>query len=427
MIRTAGPSGPETVRPGLTRIHLALERSGHPEEGFRTLHVAGTNGKGSTASMAEAVLRRIAGRPVGLYTSPHLVSPEERIRVDGGKITGRALRSGFRTAETLGSGDDPLTYFEKMTWVACDWFRRKKVPIVVMETGLGGRWDATTACRPAVSVITTVGYDHQEWLGKTLGRIAAEKAGILKQGIPVVAGRLRPSARAVVRRRARELRCPAWELGRDFDWRERRDGSFDVSLPGIRLERVRLALRGRFQRDNAAVALAAAWRWAGDEGIPPDTFAREAPGALAGIRLPGRFTRLPLRGNARCWVDGGHNPDAAQALAREITASPPWGRGVRAVALWSMLSDKDASGYLRAISPCVDGVVTYPLSHERGADASVLARLCRRTGIPCRTARNFPEGWREAREWAGKRGVVLVCGSLVAVGDAYRHRVGSIP
>ncbi len=427
MIRSAGPSGPEIVRPGLTRIHLALERSGHPEEGFRTLHVAGTNGKGSTASMAEAVLRRIAGRPVGLYTSPHLVSPEERIRVDGRKIPERALRSGFLAAERLGGADDPLTYFEKMTWTACDWFRRKKVPIVVMETGLGGRWDATTACRPAVSVLTTVGYDHLEWLGKTLGKIAAEKAGILKQGVPLVAGRLRPSARAVVRRRARALHCPAWELGKDFDWRERRDGAFDVSLPGIRLEALRLGSRGRFQRDNAAVALAAAWRWAGDEGIPKETFARAAAGALAGIRLPGRFTPLPLRRNARCWVDGGHNPEAAQAIAREISAFPPWGRGARVVALWSMLSDKDAAGYLRAISPCVEGVVTYPLAHERGSDASALARLCRGKGIPCRAAGNFSEGFREARGWAGKRGVVLVCGSLVAAGDAYRHRVGSVP
>ena len=428
MIRPAGPSGPENIRPGLSRILRALERSGHPEEGFRTLHIAGTNGKGSTAAMAEAVLRPIAGGPVGLYTSPHLVAPEERIRIDGEKIPEHALAKGFRTAEEFGDAEDPLTYFEKMTWAACDWFRRRKVPVVVMETGLGGRWDATTACRSAVSVITTVGYDHRDWLGDTLGEIAAEKAGILKRGVPLVTGRLRPSAREVVRRRARRLGCPAWELGREFEWRAGRDGSVGVSLPGgIRLEGLRVAMDGRFQKDNAAVALAATWRWAGDRGIPAGVWSRAAARGISTVRLPGRLAKLPLRRNARCWVDGGHNPEAARAIAREIADSPPWGRVTRVVALWSMLSGKDASGYLRELAPRIDGVVTYPLTHDRAADPSGLALVCRRRKVPCRTAGCFEEGWLEARRWAGEDGVVLVCGSLAGAGEAYRRRVGSIP
>src|SRR5512134_3046470 len=212
MTRVPGPSGPETVRKGLSRMRAALARSGHPERAFRTLHVAGTNGKGSTACFLEAILRQVSGGRVGLYTSPHLLSPEERIRVDGQEISRRALRAGFRAAPRLGRPGGPLTYFETMTWVACDWFRRMGVSLAVMETGLGGRWDATTACQPLVSVITTVGVDHREWLGNTLGEIAREKAGILKAGIPVVTGRIRPSARAVIRRRARSLGCPVWEL-----------------------------------------------------------------------------------------------------------------------------------------------------------------------------------------------------------------------
>ena len=240
--------GPERVRPGLARIRLAFERSGHPEEKFRTIHIAGTNGKGSTAWITEAIIRPLAGCAVGLYTSPHLVSPEERIRVNGAKIPRRSLSRAFLKAETLGDKDDPPTYFENMTWAACDWFRRGGARLVVMEAGLGGRWDATTACHPAVSVITTVGYDHMEWLGNTLGQIAAEKAGILKPGVPLVTGRLRPSARMVVMRRARELGCPSWELGRDFDWRSCRGGTaIEVSLPGIRLKGLRVAMDGIFQ------------------------------------------------------------------------------------------------------------------------------------------------------------------------------------
>ncbi|RJP23676.1 MAG: bifunctional folylpolyglutamate synthase/dihydrofolate synthase [Deltaproteobacteria bacterium] len=427
MTREAGPAGPEIVRPGLSRILHAFERSGHPEGCFRTLHIAGTNGKGSTACIVEAVVRRLAAPPVGLYTSPHLVSPEERIRVDGKKIPASALRAGFRAAEETAGPFGPLTYFERMTWTAVDWFRRRKVRLAVMETGLGGRWDATTACRPAVTIITNVGYDHRDWLGDTIPRIASEKAGILKEGVPLVTGRLRPAARTVVRARARSLGCPTWELGKDFDWREAGDGTVTIALPGNRLEGLRLALIGRFQRDNASVALAGSWRWAVAEGIDAGTFARAARSAVRSARWPGRLCPIPYRRDAVGWVDGGHNRDAARALAREISDSPPWGTGRNVVALWSMLADKDATGYLREIVPHLSGVVTYRLLHDRAADVETLRRASRLAGAECVVADDFPGGWRTARRWAGKGGVVLVCGSLAAAGDAYRHLEGEVP
>ena len=408
-------------------MRWAFARSGHPESAFRTLHIAGTNGKGSTACFLEAVLRRLAGVPVGFFTSPHLVTPEERVRIDGVRIPRMSLRAGFAAAARLRNGESPLTYFETMTWVACDWFRRKRVPLVVMETGLGGRWDATTACRPLLSVITTVGKDHQEWLGFALGEIAGEKAGILKRGIPLVLGKLRPAARTIVRRRARMLGCPVWELGKDFGWRLAGDKTLTVVLPGVSVDGIRLRMKGEFERDNAAVALAAAWRWAAGEEIAPGAFALEAARAVSAARWPGRFCPLPLRRNGRAWVDGGHNPDAAHAIAREIAASPPWGEGKRLVGLWSMLADKDATGYLRALAPHLEGVVTYPLRHERAANLEDLEDCCRREGIPCRTAGGFREGWRTARRWAGKDGVVLVCGSLAGAGEAYRTLAGGVP
>ena len=426
MIRTPAPSGPETVRPGLSRMRAALSRSGNPESAFRTLHIAGTNGKGSTACFLEAVLRRLSGVPVGLYTSPHLIAPEERIRIDGVAIPTGALRAGFRAASRFRGRGGPLSYFEAMTWAACDWFRRKGVSLVVMETGLGGRWDATTVCRPLVSVITTVGLDHREWLGNTLREIAGEKAGILKRGVPVVLGRLRPAARSVVRRRARTLGCIVWEMGKDYDWIETGNGTLRVELPGVSVDGIRLRMAGGFQRDNASASLAAGWRWAEREGIAPGTFAKEAAAAVSSAHWPGRLCPLPLRKNAGGWVDGGHNPDAARALAREIAGSPPWGRGKRLVGLWSMLSDKDAAGYLRALAPHMEGVVSYPIPHERAAGVDVLAEACRRAGIPCLAADGFPEGWRLARRWAGKSGVVLVCGSLAGAGEAYRALAGGV-
>jgi len=426
MIRGTGPSGPEIVRPGLSRIVSAFSRSGHPEKTFRTLHVAGTNGKGSTACFAYDILRLLPLGPIGLYTSPHLIGPEERVRVDLEMISRSALLRGFRAADRFSRPGNPLTWFEKMTWAASDWFRRKGARNVVMEAGLGGRWDATSACRSKVSVITTVGYDHRDWLGNTLGSIAAEKAGILRKGVPLITGRLRPAARAVVLRRARQLGCRAWELGRSFDWKERRDGTIAVSLPGLPLEGLRVERIGRFQRDNAAVALAAAWAFASAEGVGSVAFSAAARKALPGSRWPGRWCPLPLRKNAGTWVDGGHNPEAASALAGEISRGAPWGGGRRVVALWSMLSDKDVSAYLRNLGPHFDGIVTYPLSHPRGARSGALAEACTKEGIACRLAEDFPEGWRIARRWAGKGGVVLVCGSFAAAGDAYRHRVGFV-
>jgi len=200
-----------------------------------------------------------------------------------------------------------------------------------------------------------------------------------------------------------------------------------VALPGVDLDRLQVGMIGGFQRDNAAVALAAAWLLASGEGFGPSVFAAAAASALPVSRCPGRLCPVPLRKNVGAWVDGGHNPEAAAALARELAVLPPWGKGRRLVALWSMLYDKDASGYLRELARHLDGIVTYPLSHPRGAGISALAAACGKRGIACRSAADFPEAWQSARRWAGAGGIVLVCGSLAAAGDAYRHRVGFVP
>lgn len=429
-MRVGGP--PELIRPGLDRIRTALALSGRPDGAFRILHVAGTNGKGSVSCFAEAILRRLLPDPVGLYTSPHLLSPEERIRVSGVKISPRELRREMSRASEIsraveGSVGDPLSWFEELTWIACDWFRRKAVRVAVMEAGLGGRWDATSACAPVVSVVTNVEIDHREWLGSTLTAIAHEKAGIFREGTPVVLGRLRPGARKVVAGTARKMGCPTWELGRDFGWESLPSGRIGIRLPGLPVGRVRVGMEGEFQKDNAAVACAAAWRVAGARGISDGAFREAARDALATARWPGRFSRIPGKGNGRAWADGAHNPAAGRALAAELSRLRSSGAFPRAVALWSMLGDKDIRGFVRAMSGAVDGWVAYGLSHERAAAPGALAAACRKEGVPFRAARDFPEGWEAARRWAGNRGIVVVCGSLMAVGDAWRHRVGDVP
>jgi dihydrofolate synthase/folylpolyglutamate synthase len=425
------PGGPEEIRPGLERILAALEMSGHPERGFRILHIAGTNGKGSTASFLETILRRLHAGPIGLYTSPHLLSPEERIRIDGEKIPRDSLRRSLRRASVLSRAvaaiaGGPLSYFEEMTWVACDWFRKGRTPVVVMETGLGGRWDATTACVPEVSVLTTVGIDHREWLGRTIREIAAEKSGIIRPGVPVVLGRMPAAAREVAVRKAGEKGSPVWEPGIHYRWEDCGEGRIRIHLPGLAVPPVRPGMAGDFQRDNAALACAAAWRWASGRGIPAAVFRRAAGEGIARARWPGRFSPLPGRKNRGAWLDGAHNPQAARALARELAKWKASGRTGRIVALWSMLRDKDLSGFLRELSGVVNGWVPYPMEHERAATAVELAGACRRRKLPARPADGFREGWKIARRWAGAGGLVIVCGSLASVGDAFRYRVGEV-
>lgn len=422
----------ERIRPGLERILLALDMSGHPERSFRAVHVAGTNGKGSTACFAEAILGRLFPYPVGLYTSPHLVSPAERIRVSGARIPENALRRSLARASALSRSvsaatGEPMSWFEEMTWAACDWFRRTGVRLAVMETGLGGRWDATTACPAEVAVITTVGIDHTEWLGRSIRQIASEKAGILVPGIPAVLGRIKPPARRVVARAAADAGCPVWEWGRDFSWADAGRGRIDIRLPGLSLSRVRIGMAGAFQRDNAAVACAAAWRCASGRGAGAAEFASAARTGLAEARWPGRLSRLPGAGNARTWVDGAHNPEAGIALSRELAAMKAAGRAKKVVALWSMLGDKDLPGFVRALAGAVDLWIAYPLDHERAAPLARMLAACRRSGAPVRAAGGFDAAWKEARAGAGRDGIVIVCGSLVAVGDAYRVRVGEVP
>lgn len=431
MIPTGGARRPERIRPGLERILAACEMTGHPERAFRTVHIAGTNGKGSTACFVDAVLRRMLAEPVGLYTSPHLLMPEERIRVGGENIppddfarsVGNAAALSERVADRVG---EPLSYFEEMTWIACDWFRERNVSLAVMETGLGGRWDATNLCLPLVSVITNVGRDHAEWLGKFLKEIASEKAGILRENTPVVLGRLPASARKIVLSVARAKGSRVWEMDRDLRWEECPEGRISFLLPGVSLKRFKVRMQGEFQRHNALLALAASWIVAASRGVAEETFARAARRALGEASWPGRYAPLPGKKNVGAWIDGAHNPDAAGALARELAKRKSGGRAEKIVALWSMLVDKDMAGFLRKIAAVVDGVVAYPMEVDRAAPLPVLSSALRKAGIRYREAKDFADGWAVARKWAGKEGMTIVCGSLMAAADAYRFRGGRV-
>ncbi len=400
------------VRWGLERIDDILEELGRPERSFRALHIGGTNGKGSVAACAHAVLEA-AGLRSGLYTSPHLVHPRERVRATHGVPPGLLDRCADRVrplADARGA-----TYFEAITAVAFLAFAELRVEWAVLETGLGGRLDATNVVVPAACAIVTVAVDHAAILGDSLEAIAGEKAGILKPGVPTALGRLPSGARAVVVRRAAELESPLVELGRDAEVTR-----VEVSPSGTRFEyrsrrRAGLALRtplvGSHQADNAAVALMSLEAADGLE-LSDDALRR----GVVAARLPGRFH--VLRGPVGTWVlDIAHNPAGAAALRAtlEAVALP-----TPVVFLVGVLGDKPWAEMAATLLARDDrAVLTVPPSAPAGRrwNPGEATRFVPGGG---EVVLDFAAALRRARELAGG-GTVVVTGSVHTVGDALAH------
>jgi len=399
----------------LERMNAALALRRHPERRFLVLHVAGTNGKGSTAAMLDAILRA-AGRRTGLYTSPHLIDFAERIRADGRTIPRAAvvgLVDELRT-ELARAGID-LTHFEFATLLAFEWFARIGIEVAVVEVGLGGRLDATNLVRPVVTAITSIAHDHEEFLGSDLTAIAREKAGILKPGVPLALGLVPPDAAAVITAQAAAVGAPVARVGCEGVLREE-DAGLVFEGVGARWDRLALALRGTFQRDNAAVALTtlALVR----ERLPC------APAAvrvgLAEVRWPGRLAVLgeePL-----VVVDGAHNPAGVAALARELPALVG-GRPVTLV--FAVMADKAWRSMLDLVVPHVRRAVVTQVG-RRGLDpAAVVDVLAGRVPV---VAAAEPRGAIDvALAGTGRDGAVLIAGSLFLAGVAYEVFGGGRP
>ncbi|HLT30682.1 MAG TPA: folylpolyglutamate synthase/dihydrofolate synthase family protein [Myxococcaceae bacterium] len=403
--------GPSTIALGLGRMERALAALGHPEQRLRrVLHVAGTNGKGSTCAFASSMLSAM-GMRVGLYTSPHLVHFNERLRIDGVPISDARLAERIEeVAARLPSafdGPEALTYFEMATLLAFWHFEREGLDAVVLETGLGGRLDATRACIPSVTAITPIALDHREYLGDSLGSVAAEKAGIIRPGVPLIVGAQPPPALEVLRREAAALGAP---------WIEASPGGGAAVDPV--LVDATLGLAGPHQRENAAVAVAAVRALTRDLG---DLDEAQLRAGLRDTRWPGRFERV--EGAPLLILDGAHNPAGAQSLAAALEAEVP-DRPRQLV--FGALADKDAVQMLRVLLPHVERVfLVAPDSPRALSPARLLQQL------PPQLARSDPERLRvtaglaealsAAREAAGPEGVVVVAGSLVLVGSVGRQ------
>lgn len=407
------------IKPGLARTLALLDALGDPHRSFQAIHVGGTNGKGSTAAMMASVLES-RGYRVGLYTSPHLIDFTERIQVNGRVIPSDrvvALTETIRQASEACRADPP-TFFEATTVLAFAYFAEAGVDCAVIEVGLGGRFDATNVLAPLVSVITTIGLDHQDYLGATLEAIAYEKAGIIKPGAPVIVGRLAPGPLSVIRREAAEREAPCLVLGEDFRALGPSPERFSYTGLRQRYDDLSCPLPGRHQMDNAACALAALERvevrglTVGEEAV------REG---LRAVRWPGRLELVRRRPDI--WLDGAHNPQAADALAAHLTdmsarrgsASPG---GLILVA--GMMRDKDHVGVLSCLAavPGVRCFVVTGAAHPRAMAPYDLARDCEGLGAPVVVKPTVAEAVAYAGSLAGPEDTICVTGSLLVVGEA---------
>ncbi len=405
-------------RLGLERIRTLLEMAGNPHQDMKFVHVAGTNGKGSTVAMIASILRS-AGLRVGCFISPYLERFTERIVVSGREIPEEAvadLVSRLRPlAERMGREGEHPTEFEFVTAMGFLYFKEQQVDVVCLEVGLGGRFDATNAIeRPLVSVITSVGFDHTDRLGDTLEQIAFEKAGIIKPGCPVVSAPQPQAALAVLREVAAKRGSPLTLVGEDVRWtivsHSWKGLVIDVAIDGRRYEDLYVRLPGAHQAVNATAAVAAL-EVLRERGLTvgPEHIRR----GLREVKWPGRLEVLSRQ--PYIVLDGAHNQDGARALAAALRELFP---GRRVTLVLGLLRDRPALRFLRYVQPVVDElIVTKPLS-PRALDPEVLAVHAGGLGLSVQVVPDLRKALLRARSLCEPSGVLCVSGSLYLVGPA---------
>jgi dihydrofolate synthase/folylpolyglutamate synthase len=392
-----------TAKLGLERMALVANAMGNPERKFRVVHVAGTNGKGSTAAMIAAGLQA-AGNRVGLFTSPHLVEPTERIAIDGRAVTaaefGEAFEAVHRISERMmeaGTLDAHPTYFETVALMAFWWFAKRPVDWAVVEVGLGGRLDATNIVTPQMCVITPVDYDHEAWLGKSLDSIAFEKAGILKAGVPAVMAPQRPVPRDVIMRRAETVFAPvmdstAWPVAElEID----AHGSRFVTA-GLRID---CPLAGEHQVENARTAAMAL----NALNLTPE----EIHAGIAAARWPGRLEMVSR--TPEIWLDGAHNPSGARALAAYIAR---FHAGRRVGLIYGAMRDKSVEEIAGVLFPVADELIITAPDQTRALRAEAILEM-----EPHGNAR-IAADVRTALAMERSCEVLFLTGSLYLVGEA---------
>ncbi len=401
----------------LDRIETALDALGNPHRRLPpVLHVAGTNGKGSTCAFLRAIAEA-AGLRAHVFASPHLITPNERVRLDGTLVSDAAFIDAIDRVAATGL---TLTYFEAMMAASFVLFAEAPADVLVLEVGLGGRFDATNViAQPAATVIAPIDYDHTAILGDTLTAIAGEKAGILRRAVPAVIARQPQAAMEVIEANAEAVGARLFRCGVEWDcWRA--NGRLAVQTQDRFLDLPAPSLFGPHQFDNAGLAVAALLAW-GDARIDDDAFACGVTTATWPARMQ-RLTHGALFGithavGAELWVDGGHNPHGARALAAtlgELHACAP--RPV--VLVCGMLSTKDSAGFLAPLAPHVTALVATPVASSAGRPPDELAAIANAIGIHATASAGLAEAVQNAVSATAQPPRILICGSLYLAGEA---------
>jgi dihydrofolate synthase / folylpolyglutamate synthase len=396
----------DSMRFGLGAITGLLRRLGNPQNSYKSILIAGTNGKGSTSAMTASILQS-SGYKVGLYTSPHLIDVRERIVVSGRKITIRDF--GQIVADVQDKLKQPVTYFEFLTAVAFLYFQRQQIDVAVLEVGLGGRLDATNVCKPIVSVITNIGFDHMAYLGNTLAAIAREKAGTIKQnGICITAAKQK-QVLEVLKSVCLERRAKIYCLGRDIKIKRQKDGL--VTYQGINrnLGNLSIPLKGSHQYANAALALAAV-EICGKKGFAVEDEAISR--GLAGTHWDARLEIL--QNNPFFLLDGAHNPAGMRVLCRTIKKDFSYRR---LIFIFGALADKNYRQMLRIIIALCPKIILTQLKSPRAVSVQDLAKVLDKMGYPVIVTENVGKAVERAQTLAGRQDLICAAGSLYLAGE----------
>jgi len=411
----------------LAHMRVLLEGLSNPQEKFRSVLIAGTNGKGSTAATLSSIIQ-CAGHQTGLYTSPHLVRVNERIRVNGSQIVDTDFSAVYEQVESVAQrlvneGRLPWhpSFFEILTAMAFSYFAQVGVEVAVLEVGMGGRLDATNVVEPVVAVIADISLDHQKFLGDTIAEIAAEKAGIIHEGGLVVTLPQHPAAnevigKTVLERHARAVSAvpymPPMAPESQAVWAQTSRNRYPLTVMGREIT-VDSPLVGRHQLRNLALAIAAAEQL-NDAGvaITPEAIER----GIRETRWPGRFQIVPASKNfPEIVLDVAHNPDGAWALRSAISERYE-GRPI--TLLFAVLRDKAVGEITQVLFPLADHVVVTGVNNPRSATPKEVAEVAQRSGTEVVAAKNFNEAIDKALQSTPKNGVLVITGSIYLVGEA---------
>ena len=397
------------IKFGLSSTSNLLARLGNPHKNLKAVHIAGTNGKGSTAAMLSAVLTRI-GMQVGLYTSPHLVRFNERFRINDQDVDDRGIMDVFLRVKDVVDEREPPTFFEMTTAMALCLFAERGVDWAILEVGMGGRLDATNVIQPQITIINNVAFDHQEFLGFTLGRIAREKAGIIKQGVPLITAVKQPVALAVIKERCSALAAPCYRVGQQIKVRSR--GKHRFSYRGLkwRLDNLQLPLAGRHQLLNAATALGAleVLKEMGRLHLTTE----QVQEGLSKTRWPGRlewFSEHPP-----VLLDGAHNNAGIVSLRKALQEEYTY---ERLIIVLGIMADKDLRGMVHKLAPLADHIILTRPRYERAAEPESLREMAGEFAKRTELIRSVRQALKRAMTLATSEDLVVVTGSLYFIGE----------